>query len=351
MTIKHYNLLVMICLMVGSLNSNSESEESPFSNTKLDVKKEDIFDETPKFGIFNYSNFSFGSAPTTDGRYLARTYLRDKKPNNAGIFSIGSSYRTTNCLVYINKEGFYNSKEFNLDEFLFTDDCKDISLLDERVLWANAIAFLGNAFRDSSSLEKIKHSNYFVEKHILKNLHDFLEQLRKYPMTLEKGFLESIKHEMPSPFEYEILVFIRDNFNKSESELAKDPIEYKKATLKLSDIFVSKLQKVLHPGVLQKIENGEVFVEYKKDACFFESIELAKIIFKNVVEKNNAIIKALPPQVCQKIGELCEDKIENVDLLTEKCLENFITWVCEQAAEALSKGVVMPWDLDKKQTF
>lgn len=334
MKLKNTNFLLICCLAMSALTAKCEEKALPNNSTENVEDPDEWLSESHPYQTFSYSKdeveFSYKFICSDIEAGLISEHLHGKGPNYARI--IFENCRKKVFIVYSCK-GFL-SESFELEELLFADDCKNISPLDEKVLWANAISFLGRSFHNFEALNKIKHSNYFLKKHLPIAVSEFLKEFHANPILLQKGILESLQ---PQTNGHKIAILIRDNFNRSESELIKDP-KYKEILFEVSNLFTAILKD--SESAIKK-DSPEYLQNINKD---IRSCNLARVIFKNIIEENNDLIRAFPSQVCRKIKELCKNNVENINSLSDQDLEDFASWICEQAAEALSKGIVMPWD-------
>lgn len=342
MKLKNTKFFIICCLVMSTLTAKCEEKSLPNNPTENLEDNDDWLSESHPYQTFSYSKdeveFSYKFICSDIEAALISEHLHGKGPNHARI--IFENCRKKVFIVY-SCEGFL-SENFDLEEFLFPDDCKNISPLDERVLWTNAISFLGRSFHDSAHLNleilnKIKYSNFFLKKHVLPATRTILESLRANPMLFKKGIVESVQ---PQTNAHKMIILIRDNFEQGESELEKDPIKYKEAIFKISDVFfeIEKERKNLRGKNNDNPENLQIINK------IIRSQNLARVIFKNIIDGNKELIRAFPAKVCQKIKELCKDSVENINALSDKDLEEFAQWICEHGAEALSKDIVMPWD-------
>lgn len=355
MKLKNANFLLICCLAMSALTAKCEEKTLP-NNPREDIGDPD--DLPSKYEFFSYSKdeveFKTKSGRSGIEANLIGKHLYGKEPNHARIIfenyfkrvyivysckgSLAERFNLWDGRFFVNcDENGFMSESFDLEEFLFDDDCKNISPLDEKVLWANAISFLGRSFHNFEALNKIKHSNYFLKKHILMAIREILKALHANPILFKKGIVESVQ---PQTNAHKMIILIRDNFAQGESELENDPIKCKKAIFEISNLHIATMKE---REDLEK--KDKLSVEYvkilNKD---IGSRNLARVIFKNIIEGNKELIRAFPAKVCQKIRELCKDSVENINTLSDKDLEEFTGWICEQAAEVLSKDIVMPWD-------
>lgn len=345
MTIKISNLLGIFCLITSSLTLKSEANLS--HNSTIETEERDSFSESYPYQTFSYSkdNVSFSDKFICSDieAGLISEHLHGKGPNHARI--IFENCRKKVYIVYSCSNGLL-SESFNLEDFLFSDDCKNISPIHEKVLWSIAISFLGRSFHDSANLNleilnKIKYSNFFLKKHVLPATRTILESLRANPMLFKKEIIESIQ---PQTNVHKMIILIRDNFEQGESELEKDPIKYKETIFKISNAFfeMEKERENLREKNNDSPENKQIINKV------IRSQNLARVVFKNIIDGNKELIRAFPAKVCQKVKELCKNNVENINTLSDQVLEEFTQWIYEQGTEALSKDIVMPWDTDQK---
>lgn len=353
MKLKNANFLLICCLAMSALTAKCEEKTLP-NNPREDIGDPD--DLPSKYEFFSYSKdeveFKTKSGRSGIEANLIGKHLYGKEPNHARIIfenyfkrvyivysckgSLAERFNLWDGRFFVNcDENGFMSESFDLEEFLFDDDCKNISPLDEKVLWANAISFLGRSFHNFEALNNIKYSNFFLKKYILMAVHEILKALHANPILFKKGIVESVQ---PQTREHKMIILIRDNFAQGESELEKDPIKYKNAIFQLSDLHVAMIKE---SEDLQKKDSVENIRILNKD---IGSRNLVRVIFKNIIEGNKELTRAFPAKVCQKIRELCKDNVENINTLSVQDFEEFTQWVCEQGAKELSKDIVMPWD-------